>query len=94
MMFTIATCAIILALALAVTRAVRGPTIFDRVLAGNAVGTLAILLLIIVGFLTGRPEWIDIGLTYALLNLIATLAILKYFRHGDLAYDPDEERGP
>ena len=90
-MYTIATIAVILALALAVTRAVRGPTVFDRVLAGNAVGTLAILLLIVVGFLTGRPEWVDIGLTYAFLNLIATLAILKYFRHGDLAYDPDEE---
>ncbi len=92
-MFTTATIAVIVALILAVIRAVRGPTIFDRVLAGNAVGSLAILLLIVVGFLNGRPEWIDIGLTYALLNLIATLAILKYFRHGDLAYDPDED-GP
>ena len=91
-MFTIATIAVLISLALAVTRAVHGPTLFDRVLAGNAVGSLAILLLIVVGFLTGRPEWIDVGLTYALLNLIATLAILKYFRHGDLAYDPDEER--
>lgn len=90
-MFTIATIAVILALTLAVIRAVRGPTVFDRVLAGNAVGTLAILLLIVVGFLTGRPEWVDIGLTYALLNLVATLAILKYFRYGDLAYDADEE---
>ena len=90
-MFTAATVAVILALTLAVIRAVRGPTVFDRVLAGNAVGTLAILLLIVVGFLTGRPEWIDIGLTYALLNLVATLAILKYFRYGDLAYDVDEE---
>ena len=90
-MFTTATVAVILALTLAVIRAVRGPTVFDRVLAGNAVGTLAILLLIVVGFLTGRPEWIDIGLTYALLNLVATLAILKYFRYGDLAYDVDEE---
>jgi len=92
LIYGIATIAIILALTLAVIRAVRGPTIFDRVLAGNTVGTLAILLLIVVGFLFGRPEWIDIGLTYAFLNLIATLAILKYFRHGDLAYDPEDER--
>ncbi|MGI9423623.1 MAG: monovalent cation/H+ antiporter complex subunit F [Hyphomicrobiaceae bacterium] len=90
-MYTIATFAVLIALALAVVRAVRGPTVFDRVLAGNAVGTLAILLLIVVGFLTGRPEWVDIGLTYALLNLIGTLAILKYFRHGDLAHDAEEE---
>ena len=90
-MYIIATIAIIIALTLTVIRAVRGPTIFDRVLAGNAVGAVAILLLIIVGFLFGRPDWVDIALTYALLNIIATLAILKYFRHGDLAYDPDEK---
>jgi multicomponent Na+:H+ antiporter subunit F len=47
----------------------------------------------VVGFLTGRPEFLDIALTYGLLNLIGTLAVLKFFRHGDLAYDADEERG-
>lgn len=90
-MFTAAAIAILFALTMAVIRAVRGPTVFDRVLAGNSVGTLAILLLAIVGFLTGRPEWLDIGLTYCLLNVIATLAVLKFFRHGDLAYDAEED---
>jgi multicomponent Na+:H+ antiporter subunit F len=90
MMFAVAALAILAALALAVTRAVKGPSVFDRVLAANTVGTLAILLLAVFGFLTGRPEFLDIGLTYALLNLIGTLAVLKFFRHGDLAYDPDE----
>lgn len=90
-MFAAAAAAILLALTLAVIRAIRGPTVFDRVLAGNAVGTLAILLLAVVGFLNDRPEWLDIGLTYGLLNIISTLAVLKYFRHGDLAYDDDEE---
>jgi multicomponent Na+:H+ antiporter subunit F len=89
-MFTSAAAAIIVALALAVTRAIKGPTVFDRVLAGNTVGTLAILLLAVVGFLTGRPEFLDIGLTYGLLNLIGTLAVLKFFRHGDLAYDVED----
>jgi multicomponent Na+:H+ antiporter subunit F len=91
-MFVIAAAAILAALALAVTRAVKGPTVFDRVLAGNSVGTLAILLLAVVGFLTNRPEFLDIGLTYGLLNIIGTLAVLKFFRRGDLAYDIDEER--
>lgn len=93
-MFIVATAAILIALGLVVARAVRGPTVFDRVLAGNSVGTLAILLLAVIGFLTGRPEWLDIGLTYGLLNLIGTLAVLKFFRHGDLAYDADRERAP
>jgi len=90
-MFTAAVCAVLVALVLAVYRGIRGPTLFDRVLAGNSVGTLAILLLAAVGFLTGRPEWLDIGITYGLLNLIGTLAVLKFFRHGDLAYDAEEE---
>ncbi len=89
-MFAAAAVAILVALALAVTRALKGPTVFDRVLAGNSVGTLAILLLAVVGFLTGRPEWLDIALTYGLLNIIATIAVLKFFRHGDLAYDVEE----
>ncbi len=91
-MFAAATIAILVALVLAVTRAVRGPTVFDRVLASNSIGTLAILLLAVLGFLKGRPEWLDIGLTYALLNVISTLAVLKFFRHGDLAHDADEEK--
>ena len=91
-MVAAATVAVLIALVLAVVRAIRGPTVFDRVLAGNSVGTLAILLLAVFGFLTGRPEWLDIGLTYGLLNVISTLAVLKFFRHGNLAYDADEEK--
>jgi len=83
--------AILVALTLAVTRALRGPSVFDRVLAANSIGTLAILLLAVVGFLDGRPEFLDIGITYGLLNLIGTLAVLKFWRHGNLAYSDEEE---
>lgn len=93
-MFYAAAAAILLSLALALVRAIKGPTVFDRVLAGNSVGTLAIMLLSVMGFLTGRPEFLDLGLTYGLLNLIGTLAVLKFFRHGDLAYDADSEAKP
>jgi multicomponent Na+:H+ antiporter subunit F len=89
--FAAAAIAILVALALVVVRAIKGPTVFDRVLAGNAVGSLSIMMLAVFGFLTGRPEFLDIGLTYGLLNLIGTLAVLKFFRYGDLAYDPDDE---
>ena len=91
-MFAVAATAILIAMALVVVRALKGPSVFDRVLAGNSVGTLAIMMLAVFGFLTGRPEFLDIGLTYGLLNLIGTLAVLKFFRHGDLAYDAEEER--
>jgi multicomponent Na+:H+ antiporter subunit F len=90
-MLAASTLIILVALLLAIVRAIRGPTVFDRVLAGNTVGSLAILLLAVIGFLNGRPEWLDIGLTYGLLNIIATLAVLKFFRHGDLSYDPSDK---
>ena len=90
-MFAVGTIAVIAALVLVVIRVIKGPTVFDRVLAANSVGTLAILLLAVLGFLNGRPEWLDLGITYGVLNLIGTLAILKFFRHGDLARDAEEE---
>jgi multicomponent Na+:H+ antiporter subunit F len=90
-MFAGAAIAVLVALALAIVRAIKGPTVFDRVLAGNTVGSLSIMLLAVFGFLTGRHEFLDVGLTYGLLNLIGTLAVLKFFRHGDLAHDIDTE---
>ncbi|HJS30608.1 MAG TPA: monovalent cation/H+ antiporter complex subunit F, partial [Alphaproteobacteria bacterium] len=75
-----------------VFRALRGPTVFDRALAANSVGTGAVLLLAVFGFLTGRPEFLDIAIVYALLNVIGTIAVLKYFRYGDLG-DPGEADG-
>lgn len=90
-MFAVAAIAVLTALALVIVRGILGPTVFDRALAANSVGSLAILLLAVIGFLTGRPEFLDIGLTYGLLNMIGTLAVLKFFRHGDLAYDPNED---
>lgn len=92
MMFAAAAIAILAAIGLALVRALRGPTVFDRVLAANSIGTLAILLLAVVGFLFGRPEFLDIGITYGLLNLIGTLAVLKFWRFGDLGRATEEER--
>lgn len=86
-----ATLAVLAALTLGIIRAVRGPTVFDRVLAANAIGTGAIILLALVGFLTERPEFLDIGILYALLNIIGTFAVLKYFRYGDLSHPGGEE---
>lgn len=96
MMFAVAIVAVLAALALAVARALVGPTAFDRLLATNAIGTSAIMLLALLGFLTGRPEFLDIGITYALLNMIGTLAVLKFFRYGALGHlqDADIDKDP
>jgi multicomponent Na+:H+ antiporter subunit F len=91
-MFTAAMIALLATLGLAVARALAGPTVFDRTLAGNSVGTGAVLLLAVFGFLTGRPEFLDIAIVYALLNVIGTIAVLKFFRYGSLG-DPGETEG-
>ncbi|MEM7189435.1 MAG: monovalent cation/H+ antiporter complex subunit F [Pseudomonadota bacterium] len=86
-MFIVAIIGVLVALALAVARAILGPTAFDKLLAVNTIGTFAIMLLALFGFLTGRPEFLDLGITYALLNMIGTLAVLKFFRYGWLGFD-------
>lgn len=84
MMFAAATFAVLVTMALALTRALLGPTIYDRVLAVNAFGTKTVLLIALLGFLAGRPEFLDISLVYALINFIGTIAVLKFLKFGDL----------
>lgn len=92
MIYAVASIAVLVAMCLAVARALAGPTVFDRVLAGNAIGTSAIMLLALFGFLTDRPEFLDIGILYALLNIIGTLAVLKFFRYGDLSHSGEGKK--
>lgn len=83
-MFSVAAVALLATLALLLVRAVKGPTVFDRLLASNTIGNVAVLLLAVIGFLTGRPDFLDLALVYGLLNVVGTIAVLKFFRHGRL----------
>ena len=83
-MFYVATFSILISFMMVLTRLFLGPTIYDRVLAINAFGTLAVLMISVVGFLFGRPDFLDIALLYALLNFIGTIAILKFFRYKEI----------
>jgi len=84
-MFAAAVIALLVTLVLALARAIRGPTVFDRLLATNTAGTVAVLLLSTIGFLVGRPEFLDLAIVYGLLNVVGTIAVLKFFRYGSLA---------
>lgn len=87
-MFAAAVAALVVAITLVLVRGFLGPTVYDRVLAANTIGTLAVGLMAAHGFLNDRPEFLDIALVYALLNVLSTLAILKFFRFGSLG-DPE-----
>jgi multicomponent Na+:H+ antiporter subunit F len=82
--FSAAALALLVTVVLALARAIRGPTVFDRLLATNTVGTVAVLLLSTIGFLTGRPDVLDLAIVYGLLNVVGTIAVLKFFRYGSL----------
>ena len=77
MLFGVAAIAVLVAMALALVRAALGPTVYDRVLAVNAFGTKTVLMIAVLGFLAGRPEFLDIALLYALINFIGTIAVSK-----------------
>jgi multicomponent Na+:H+ antiporter subunit F len=95
MIFYAAALAVLVAMGLALTRALLGPTIYDRVLAVNTFGTKTVLLIAVLGFLTGRPDFLDISLIYALINFIGTIAVLKLLKYGDLGIQgPESERTP
>jgi multicomponent Na+:H+ antiporter subunit F len=83
-MFSAAIIALLVTVVLALARAIRGPTVFDRLLATNTAGTVAVLLLSTIGFLGGRPEFLDLAIVYGLLNVVGTIAVLKFFRYGSL----------
>ena len=77
-MLIAATLAILVVMIMAITRAIAGPTLYDRILAVNMFGTKTVLLISLLGFLMGRPEFLDIAIVYALINFISVIGILHY----------------
>ena len=92
-MFAAAMLGILVTMFLALIAALRGPTVFDRILAINMFGTKTVLIIAVLGFLMGRPDFMDIALVYALINFVGTIAVLKVFKYGDLGRAGDDE-GP
>lgn len=90
-MFAAAAIAILVTMAMALIRAFMGPTLYDRVLAVNMFGTKTVLIIAVLGFLMGRPDFLDIALVYALINFIGVIALLKYFKYGNLSLGPGED---
>ncbi len=79
-MYIAVTLALLVTMGLALARALLGPTVYDRVLSVNMFGTKTVLLLSVIAFLAGRPDFLDLALAYALINFIGVLAVLEFFR--------------
>ncbi len=87
-MYTAAALAILVTMGLALIRALLGPSVYDRVLAVNMLGTKTALLLSVVAFLYGRPDFLDLALAYALINFVGVLAVLEFFQNRARADEP------
>jgi multicomponent Na+:H+ antiporter subunit F len=81
--------AIFATMALALVRALAGPSVFDRIVAVNMFGTKTVLVVALITAISGNDGLIDVALVYALINFIAVVAVLKLSRMGDLAASGD-----
>ena len=86
--------AIVATMLLALARAMLGPTVFDRILAANTFATKTVLLIAVLGFFTGRPDFLDLALVYALINFVGAVAVLKFVRYGNFAHAEVELDAP
>jgi len=68
-------------------RAGRGPTVPDRILAINIVGTKTLVVLVLLAYIFNQPMYLDIALVYGLLNFIVTIAAARYMETGKIKGD-------
>ena len=77
MIYTLAALTMLATMALALARAMLGPTVWDRIVAVSVFGTKTVLLVALIGFVMGHDLFIDVALVYALINFVAIIAVLK-----------------
>lgn len=90
-MLVATTIAILSVMALALARALQASTVYDRILGINMFGTKTALLIAVLGFLNGRPDFLDIAIVYALINFIGMIAVLRFFEYS--ATDEEADNG-
>ena len=92
MLYSLTTAALLFVMFLTIIRALKGPTVYDRILAVNSFGTLTVAMIAVHGFLADRPEFLDIAMLYALINFIGTIAAVKYVKFNNLGFPTSEEQ--
>lgn len=92
MMILAAACiAILTVMGIALARAISAPTVYDRILGVNMFGTKTVLFIAAMGFLSGRPDFLDIAIVYALINFIGMIAVLRFFEYTSSDEDTDDK---
>jgi multicomponent Na+:H+ antiporter subunit F len=68
--------------ALCLARAAIGPTVADRMVAINVIGTKALVLIVGLSVATRQPFFVDIALVYGLIGFLATIGVATYLERG------------
>ena len=68
-------------------RATAGPTVVDRILAVNIVGTKTLVVLTLLALVFGRSMLLDVALVYGLLNFVITITASRFLETGRLKGD-------
>ena len=80
--YVVVAVSILATMGLSLYRAEVGPTWFDRILALNAFGTKTVLLISVILFMIGRPDFLDLAVLYSLMSFIGTVAVLRFSKYG------------
>lgn len=91
MMFAVTALTLLVVMSIALVRAYLGPTLYDRVLAVNNFGTKTVLLIAVMDFLGGRPDFLDIAIVYALINFISVIGVLRFFEYAEKTTAEDSD---
>lgn len=75
---------LVVAMGLALLRALLGPSTWDRILAVNMFGTKTVLFIAVLAAITGRADYLDVSLVYAMINFLAVVALLRLSESGRL----------
>jgi len=73
---------LVFASVLCLYRTVKGPTAPDRIVAVNVIATCTIVVHVLIAFIGNQPMFVDIAMTYALLNFLVTLVAARYLATG------------
>lgn len=92
-MYGFAALLMLVTMALALVRALLGPTVFDRILAVNMFGSATVLMISIVGFMISRTDLVDIALIYALVSFTGTIAVLRFVEYERAVAAADARKG-
>ncbi|MGM0404642.1 MAG: monovalent cation/H+ antiporter complex subunit F [Thermoplasmatota archaeon] len=60
-----------------------GPSIYDRIISLNVSGVIITVILTIMSIETGTGLYLDIAISFVMLDFVGTMAFVKYLEGGD-----------